>query len=335
MSIELEIYEKIKQYNRIIIHRHIRPDGDCISSQNGLKEAIKLNFPEKEVYAVGDVLPDYCQDYGSIDEVSDDLYEGALAIIVDTGVDERVCDKRYKLAEFIIKIDHHDNSIDYGHINYVLPRIPACAAIIANLLKQWNFKLNERIAQILFFGIVTDTGRFRYRGVNEQVLVDAGYLLSYGFDTELLYSKLYMKEDASLKLQGYVYMNYKRTKNGVAYIYFTKELMNKFNVTKEDAANLVNSLDGIKGSLIWCVFVDQLNDVDPNCTDELVRPENEVRVRIRSRFVAVNEVASHFRGGGHLCAAGATIYSKKEQRAILKELDAELKKFKESNPEIN
>ena len=66
--IEFEILEKIKQYNRIIIHRHIRPDGDCIGSQSGLKLAIKLNYPEKEVYAVGDIIPEYCTLYESVYE---------------------------------------------------------------------------------------------------------------------------------------------------------------------------------------------------------------------------------------------------------------------------
>lgn len=327
------ILEKIKEYKRIIIHRHIRPDGDCMACQNGLKETILLNFPDKEVYAVGDVIPDYTKKYAALDEVTDDLYEGALAIVVDTGTDIRICDERYKKADYIIKIDHHDDSVDYGDINYVDPCMPACAAIITRLIVKWGLKIDKRIAEILYFGIVTDTGRFRYRGINEDIFHQAGLLLSYGIDTDNLYTNLYMKEAVTYKLQGYVYLNYKLTKNGVAYIHFTKDLIHKFGVTKEEAANLVNCLDSIRGSLIWVAFVDQMNEPDENCTDPLVRPENEIRVRIRSRFIPINEVATHFRGGGHLAAAGATIYSLKEKRAILKELDTVLKKYKESNPD--
>ena len=55
------ILNKIKEYDTIIIHRHIRPDGDCIGSQRALKEAIQLNFPNKMVYAVGDEIPPYLQ----------------------------------------------------------------------------------------------------------------------------------------------------------------------------------------------------------------------------------------------------------------------------------
>lgn len=332
--IEFEILEKIKQYNRIIIHRHIRPDGDCIGSQSGLKLAIKLNYPEKEVYAVGDIIPEYCTPYGILDNVEDDMYKDALVIVVYTATDSRICDQRYKTGAYIIKIDHHDDSSEYGNINYVLPEIPACAAIITKLLNMWNFEINDKIASSLFFGIVTDTGRFRYRGINEEIFIQAGKLLSHGIDTESLYTNLYLKEDLIYKLQGYVYLNFKRTENGVAYIHFTEKLIKKFNVTKEDAANLVNCLDSIKGSLIWVVFVDQMLEPDPNCTNKLERPENEIRVRLRSRFVEVNDVAKNYRGGGHLTAAGATIYSTKEKNKLLKELDEKLKNYKENNPGV-
>lgn len=327
-----EILEKIKEYNRIIIHRHIRPDGDCIGSQHALKKAIMLNFPEKEVYAVGDVIPEYIKDYGALDIVSEDMYKGALAIVVDTATKERICSDNYTLADFIIKIDHHDDSPDYANINYVDETSPACASILVRLFRKWNFVLNEEIATYLYLAITTDTGRFRYRGVNKEVLENAGYLLSYGIDTDRLYTNLYIKEDETYKLQGYVYQNFKRTENGVAYIHMTKELMEKFNVSKEDAANLVNCLDSIRGSLIWVVFVDQMypHKSGVNYDED---PGNEIRVRIRSRFVAINTVATHFRGGGHLMASGATIYSKEEMDQILNELDTLLKEYKEKYKE--
>ena len=58
-KIFLDILNKIKEYDTIIIHRHVRPDGDCIGSQMGLKEIIKQNFKDKKVYAVGDDIPEY------------------------------------------------------------------------------------------------------------------------------------------------------------------------------------------------------------------------------------------------------------------------------------
>ncbi len=316
-----QILEKIKEYNRIIIHRHVRPDGDCIGSQHALKKAIMYNFPEKEVYAVGDIIPDYLTEYGVLDEVSTDMYKGSLVIVVDTATDTRICNENYKLGDFLIKIDHHDDSYNYANINYVDPTMPACGAILVRLMKAWGFKLNKEIATYLYLAITTDTGRFRFRGVNEEVMVNSGYLLSHGVEIDKLYTNLYTKEKETYKLQGYVYQNFKTTKSGVAYIYFTQDMINEFGVTKDDAANLVSSLDSIKGSLIWVAFIEQ----EDRC---------EIRVRLRSRFVSINEIASKYRGGGHLQAAGATIYSLEEMNNILEELDILHKEFKESNKEL-
>lgn len=331
-----KILEQIKKYDTIIIHRHIRPDGDCIGSQFGLKKFIEINFPEKHVYAVGDMVPEYLSMCGTSDEVTDDIYNDALVIVVDTAVEVRICDERYKLGKYLIKIDHHDDSPIYGDIAYIDPKSPACSSILARIFKLWESKgyiVNEEVAKRLYLGIVTDTGRFRYRGVTEDTLTNAGWLLSKGVDTEDIYPALYIKSLQTLKLEGYVYNHFKTTPNGVVYIYFTKEIMEKYNVTKEDAANLVNCLDSIKGSFIWVAFVDQMLPRPDVVINDAESPDKEIRVRLRSRFVSINEVATHYRGGGHLQAAGATIYSKKEMKNILKELDTLIKNYKESHPE--
>ena len=74
----LKILEKIKEFDSIIIHRHERPDGDCIGTQMGVYHLIKANFPNKCVYTTGDELPDYLARYGHVDNVTDEMYENAL-----------------------------------------------------------------------------------------------------------------------------------------------------------------------------------------------------------------------------------------------------------------
>ncbi len=331
-----KILEQIKKYDTIIIHRHIRPDGDCIGTQQGLKKYLKHNFPNKHIYAVGDEIPEYLSSYGENDEIDDDAYKDALVIVVDTSLEKRICDDRYKLGKYIIKIDHHDDSPDYGDLIYVDPTSPACASIMTRIFKQWEqegLELTLDAAKCLFLGIITDTGRFRYRGVTSETLSNAGWLLDKGIDTEDIYPGLYVKDFKTLKLEGYVYNHFKITPNGVAYIYFTKQVIEHFQVTKEDAANLVNALDSIKGSLIWVAFVDQMLPKPEVVVNKKESPDKEIRVRIRSRFISINEVATHYRGGGHLQAAGATIYSKKEMKNLLEELDRALLIYKNEHPE--
>lgn len=113
-----KILSAIKMYDKIIIHRHIRPDPDAYGSQGGLAEIIKASFPQKEVYTVGqeDETLVYLR---KMDKISDEVYEGALVIVCDTANTERISDQRYTKGDLLIKIDHHPNMDPYGDILWV------------------------------------------------------------------------------------------------------------------------------------------------------------------------------------------------------------------------
>lgn len=323
MEIKTQILEKIKDYNKIVITRHIRPDGDCIGSAMGLKSIIKNSFPDKEVYAVGDDKAEYTKFIDMEDVNEESLYENSLVIVVDTATSDRISNKRewLKKASEIIKIDHHLPVEDYGSINYVRCDLPACSAIIADFLFSFDeLKIDDFGAEALYTGIVTDTGRFRYRGISPLLFEVTSKLMTYEIDTENIYMNLYTKEKEVLKLQGYVLNNFKTTPNNVSSIYFSRRTQKKYNVTAEEAASLVGTLGEIKDSLIWVCFIEL--------------PDGKIRVRIRSRFVAINEVASRYRGGGHQQACGATLLSKKEVKLILNELDNLSLNYKKEHPEV-
>ena len=103
-----EILEKIKQYDKIVIHRHSSPDGDALGSQIGMKCLLRENFPNKEIYAVGDGAKRYAFMDGSVmDEVEDSFFDGALSIILDCGSAWLISDERYKTAAATVRFDHH------------------------------------------------------------------------------------------------------------------------------------------------------------------------------------------------------------------------------------
>ena len=76
-------------------------------------------------------------------------------------------------------------------------------------------------------------------------------------------------------------------------------------------------MDSIKDSLIWIAFIES--------------DAGSIRVRLRSRFVTINEVAEKYNGGGHDCASGATVHSRKEMKALIADADARLADYKENN----
>ena len=144
----------------------------------------------------------------------------------------------------------------------------------------------------------------------------AGMILDAGVDTDTLYAQLYMKEYKMFKFEAYVYEHMQITENGVAYLYVDKEMQERFDLSSEDASASVSYMDSIKGSLIWIAFIEG---------------DNEIRARLRSRFVKISDLAEQYRGGGHACAAGATVMSKAEMKELISKADALLGEYKKNN----
>lgn len=310
-----EILELIKSYERIIVHRHVRPDPDAIGSQGGLAEMIKASFPEKEVYVVGETY-DSLLFLNEMDIIPDEYYRGALVIVCDTANQERISDQRYKLGERLVKIDHHPNHDQYGDLLWVDTTSSSTSELIYELFlfgKDKGLKLNEKAARLMFAGIVGDTGRFLFPSTNIRTFRYAADLLEYKFDPTSLYDQLYNTTAEVVHLQGYILQNFKHHPSGVAYLSITKEMLEKFNVTPSDASQLVSLLGNIENVLAWVFFVEE---------------KNEIRVRLRSRGPIINTIAQKYNGGGHPLASGATIYNWDETEAIIKDLEDACLKFK-------
>lgn len=319
MEVLQQIFDKIKQYDRIMLFRHIRNDGDCVGATKGLKAIITQTWPEKEVYLIDDDHADYLEFLGKDDDpVADELYADALGIVLDTGTDARISNKKYTLCRELIKIDHHINVCEYGDISWVEESASSCCEMVAKFYFTFKdqLKMDSEAATYLYTGMVTDSGRFRFRSVSGDTMRMAGMLLDMGIDTDVLYAHLYLQDLESFKFKSYVYKNMKMTPAGVAYLYVSRATMEKYGLTHEQAAAAVSLMDSIKGSLIWLIFIEH---------------ETEIRVRLRSRFVTVNQIAERYNGGGHDCASGATVHSKREALQLVKEADQTLAKYKAEN----
>lgn len=322
MSKELmsAVLEKIKEYDRIFIFRHIRPDGDCVGSSKGLCEILRLSFPEKDVRVVDWQKCDYLA-FLDIEEesVDDSLYADALALVIDTATSERISNQKFSLCREVVKIDHHIPVENYGVINWVEEHSSSACEMIARFYLEFKdqLKINERAATLIYTGMVTDSGRFRFRGVSGDTMRAAGAMLEVGIDTDRLYANLYIDDFDQLKFKAHVYNKMKITENGVAYIHVTAKMQEQFALTAEKASASVSYLDSIRGSLIWLAFIDNA--------------DGTIRVRLRSRFVTINDIAEKYRGGGHDCASGATLLKKSEIRKLLADADAKLKEYKENN----
>ena len=316
-DIKKRILDKIEEYDTIIISRHIRPDGDAIGSTKGLTKILKDTYPDKKIYLVNDDYSSYLAFLGGEDTVDDTVYDGALLIVIDTGTEDRISNKNYKKAKEIIKIDHHIDDKPYGDISWVEDFRSSACEMIADFYFTFKdrLKISVEAATYIYLGMVTDSGRFKYEGVTGETMRLAGALLDLGVKTEKLFAHLYVDDIETLKLKSFVYDNIKLTKNGVAYIYMSEEVQRKFNLTLEAASDTVGELSEIRGSLIWIAFIDN-------------KAKGNIRVRLRSRFLGVNELANKYHGGGHKMASGATVYSKEEMNALIEDADKLLGEYK-------
>lgn len=314
------ILNKIKEYDRILIFRHFRPDGDATGSTKGLQRILQLTFPEKEILLQNVDFSDYLAFLGGEDAlIEDEKYDDALGIVLDTATGERISNQKYKLCRELIKIDHHIPVDAYGDMEWVEEeRSSTCEMVAAfyDALKD-ELKIDLEAATYIYTGMVTDSGRFRFRSVSGETMRLAGMMLELGVDTDHLYAYLYLKDFNSFKFESHAHGKMKMTESGVVYLYVNKTMQEKFALTNEQASASVSFMESIKGSLIWMAFIDNA--------------DGSIRVRLRSRFVTVSELAERYHGGGHACAAGATVYSKKEMRALIKEADELLRDYKNTH----
>ncbi len=314
------VLDKIKEYDKIILFRHFRPDGDAIGSTKGLATILRATYPEKKIYLQNNDFSNYLSFLGGEDEpLPDEEYADALGLVLDTGTSKRISNQRFSLCKEVIKIDHHIPIESYGKYEWVEELRSSTCEMIAYFYDTFRDELvlTKEAATYIYTGMVTDSGRFRYRDVSGETLRLAGVMLDAGIDLDFIHSNLYLKKFNEFKFQGFVLKNMKISKNGVASIYIDKKVKKKFNLSNEDASACVSYMDGIRDSLIWIAFIDS--------------GDGSIRVRLRSRYVTVHELGEKYHGGGHACASGATVYSKKEMGALLADADARLKEYKENN----
>lgn len=304
-----QIFEAIKRYQKIIIHRHVRPDPDAYGSQGGLAEILAASFPEKEVYAVGQHDPslDYLR---KPDVIADDVYEGALVIVCDTANQERVCDARYKDGEMLIKIDHHPNEDPYGDLLWIDTEASSASEMIYELydtFQEQGLKMTDEAARLIYAGIVGDTGRFLYPSTTAKTFQYAKELIQYSFDRSLLYDQMYELSANMIKLQGYVLEHFEMDHDGAAFVSIDKDILKKYNVQPTEASLLVSTLGIVKGIKAWAFFIEE---------------EDQIRLRLRSKGPVINTIAMKYDGGGHPLAAGASVYTWEETKQVIKDVKA-------------
>ncbi len=303
-----EAYRLIKKYDRIIIHRHSHPDGDALGSQMGLARLIRDNFPKKEVYMVGDVATRLPFVDVKMDEIGDEVYRGALAVILDCGSSRLICDERYRTAERTLRFDHHIYCEKIADVDVVDSTYESACGLVAMFAKECGLRLSPASATSLYMGMVTDSGRFVFDSTSARTFELAAFLFSQPIDLNTLYYNLYAEEFADILEKADNMHKIRFTPNNVAYIYTTREeLPEGSDAAPVVSSGLVSLMHDIKGVFVWVNFTEA---------------DDGVHAELRSNKYNINPIAVKYGGGGHKKASGCTVPDRETAMRLLSDLDA-------------
>ena len=304
-----KILELIEKYPRIIIHRHKNPDGDALGSQIGLKLMLKDTYPEKEVYVVGDMTPRYAFMVDApMDEIPDTLYEGALAMVLDTSAKSLISDERYTTATATARIDHHIFVEKICDEEVTDTSYESCCGLVTALAIAGNFTVSPSAAKALYTGMITDSGRFRYDSTSSQTFRMAAFLMERKFETADIYRNLYADELFFIQLRAKITLKIQTTPHRVAYVYNTADEVAEYGAdTFTISRGMVNVMSEIRGIDSWVNFTET---------------ESGVLCEIRSSRYNINPIAVKYGGGGHQKASGCTLKDRDEAMSLLSDLNA-------------
>jgi phosphoesterase RecJ-like protein len=307
----------IRNSRRIVVATHFNPDLDgicaslvCVSLVRYYKRSTPILFCQSAIpYRYRFLL------HGK--KFVKKLPDFDLLMIIDSAKISRVFQniseyQRRKLkSKIIINIDHHRSNDSFGQLQIIDAGASSSSEIMYKIFRKLNIKINRQLADVFYCGIYGDTGGFIYPNTTKEALKIAGELVELGVRPSPLVKKINMKTLVGTLLLSEV-LNTIQIKNGVGVMYLTQDMLKKSRAKMSDSENFISFCQAIKGVKV-SLFLREEKDA--------------TRISLRSDGVIdVDELASHYGGGGHRRAAGIrmrkgiTAAKKEILNAILNEL---------------
>ena len=297
------VLKKIEESKNIIISSHINPDGDAIGSGLSLFLALKDNYKNKNIrFILEDDVPsnmNFLEGAKLIEKFEDSMENIPcdLFITVDSATFERIGKTGLlKKNAFSINIDHHHLSNPmYGDINIVKEASSTSEIIFFVLRDMLNIKIDKKVAEAIYTGVITDTGNFKYESTTKETFYVGGELIEKGIDRIKISDAVYKNKSlGAMKILGKSLSEMKVIpEKKLVYFFLKKEFAEKENIKKYETDGIVENLLEYKDCDV-SVFLREIEN-------------NKIKGSMRSKNSAdVNEIASIFGGGGHKRAAGFT-----------------------------
>jgi phosphoesterase RecJ-like protein len=279
---------------------HVSPDGDTLGSALGLARLLEQKGKEVTVFVDDDINKSLSFIPG-VDKVQRPeagvIVEADLFVVVDASSFDRVgiCNEVVK-APVLLNIDHHISNTEFADYLYLDAEAAAAGEIMCDLFEAMGWEYDEAIAVDFYTAITTDCGSFRYSNTTSKTMQRAAKLLDYGVKPNEISDMLDIRSRKTTELLAKVLPSLTFDYEGkVAHITITNDLYDKETQT-DSFVSYPRYTEGVEVAVMF-------KAVEPEVT----------RVSMRSSNVDVASVALSFGGGGHLRAAGCTIYAPVEE----------------------
>jgi phosphoesterase RecJ-like protein len=293
-----QIIEWLQERDEFILTTHMNADGDAFASVLAMSYLLE-NWKKKYQIVIHDQRIDHKYDFfWGIENVRSFSKEFKstfpAAIVLDVPSLKRVGDTVGLLParENCVKIDHHPVEDDFAIYSYVDVEASSTSQLIYELIDESGIQLTKPLAELIFAGIMYDTGRFSFSKTRQRDFLIAAELLTYGVKPHQVAGALFFNNSFhSMRTLGYALANLKLLLNGkLSIIFIPLEVMENNNHAEiEELANYSVAIQGIEVG----IFV---REVQPHY----------FKISFRSKGnVNVNLIAKTFGGGGHMHAAGA------------------------------
>ena len=296
----LETGNMLLAAQKIVLCCHVSPDGDTLGSALGLARFLEQKGKEVIVFA-DDHINKSLSFIPGIEKVQRPeegvIVEADLFVVVDASSFDRVgiCNEVVK-APVLLNIDHHISNTEFADYLYLDAEAAAAGEIMCDLFEVMGWEYDEAIAVDFYTAITTDCGSFRYSNTTSKTMQRAAKLLDYGVKPNEISDMLDVRSRKTTELLAKVLPSLTFDYEGkVAHITITNDLYDKEAQT-DSFVSYPRYIEGVEVAIMF-------KAVEPEVT----------RVSMRSSNVDVASVALSFGGGGHLRAAGCTIYAPVEE----------------------
>jgi bifunctional oligoribonuclease and PAP phosphatase NrnA len=300
-----EVLQEIRDAQRFILVTHENPDGDALGSLVAMNEILarlgkdSLMFMSPEEFPLPYEYRFFLLD-GLISVPPDDVAERTVIFLDCGNIDRNPADMLKRDGTHILNIDHHHDNTRFGTVNYVVPEASCTAEIVWDLMRGLRVEASPTIAEALYVGLVTDTGRFMYENTGTRAHLMAAELIAAGVDVHEMYRRLYEGIPyGKLELLARALANVERYDDGrLTITHLTAADYAQTGAAENYSEGVVDHLRSVEGTAVAALVRDLLG------ADRAGR--RKVSLRAADERIDVSAIARTQGGGGHRQAAGFT-----------------------------